>query len=73
MHDWSFGERQSCPTSTHPKKQHRGNTQSRKIVVKTLPVWGKANKGKTFQSTSYIDHVVCTFCGAEHDQEWMPA
>lgn len=70
-YDWSWGERNSCPTSTHPKRQHRGNKISRQTVTKELPVW--RGKGKTFTSTSYIDHVVCAFCGNEHDQEWMSA
>lgn len=70
-YEWNFGERNACPTSTHPKKYHRGNRVSRRTVVKELPVLG--GKGKTFKSTSYVDHVVCAFCGVEHDQEWMPA
>ena len=70
-YDWSFGERGSCPTSTHKHKLHRGNTIARKTVTKTLPVW--RGKGKTFVSKSYVDTVVCAFCGTRHDQEWMPA
>jgi hypothetical protein len=69
---WSFGKPDSCPTSTHKKKLHVGKTVSRQTIKKELPMLGKANKGKTFTSVSYIDHVVCA-CGAEHDVEWMDA
>ena len=72
-YEWSWGANGSCPTSTHRKQWHQGNRTSRRTVTKELPMLGRYNKGKTFTSTTYVDHVVCANCGAEHDQEWMPA
>lgn len=76
-YEWSWGNPGSCPkaevASTNKKQRHQGNHVSRRTVKKEIPMWGKANKGKTFTSTSYIDHVVCAHCGNEYDQEWMSA
>lgn len=68
--EWSFGKDNSCPTSTHRKKQHLGVTQSRE---KAYSIFTKKD-GSTMQSKfpTYFDQVTCKFCGATHEQEWMP-
>jgi hypothetical protein len=72
MNEWSFGDSNSCPESTNPKRKHIGVTQSRTKVLTPVPDRLK-HKSWARPTTSYVDHVKCKFCGAEHDQEWMPA
>ena len=69
VYEWSWGKRDACPASDHPKKLHKSNRVSKRTVTQTHPGFRK----KPFTSTSYVDHVVCAFCGVEHDQEWMSA
>jgi hypothetical protein len=54
-----------CPTSNHPRKEHRAQAHARQTVTIT---W---SDGRT--SRSYIDHCKCRFCGHEWQQEWMNA
>ena len=69
-YEWSFGEDRSCQTSTHPKGRHEGNRVARR---KSDPETVKGFRGQPTVVWHYIDHVVCVHCGAEHDQEWLPA
>lgn len=59
------GERGCCPTSTHREKRHLGTSQTR--ITETI-TWDQNALNR--QTRNFIDHVKCSFCGHEWEQEW---